>query len=260
MLLTCLYLVCFTVPFLVSFVAAGRGDFEDAMRIHNCLFGRYVLFFARPLVRVRCSGLGKVPREGPVVLVFNHRCYADVFFTSLQPRANTNIAVRAWPFRLPVLGRFMRGAGYIDFETTSMDEILEKTRDQAKRGVSFLFFPEGHRSRDGQLQPFRSGAFRLAAEHGLPVVPICLAGTEKMVPFGAFMIRPARVDLDVLTPLYPADFPEERRALRMRRETERMFRRYLGEMNGSESKGEDDDDAASAASPGGEGADGSHED
>ena len=78
-----------------------------------------------------------------------------------------------------------------------------------------MFFPEGHRSRTGRLQRFYSGAFKLAVETDTKIVPLCIAGTDELLPAGRWWLKPARVTLRALKPVKPAAFtgPSAHRAI-----------------------------------------------
>jgi 1-acyl-sn-glycerol-3-phosphate acyltransferase len=93
-----------------------------------------------------------------------------------------------------------------------------------------LFFPEGHRSKTGKMQPFYSGAFRLALETGVPIVPLCITGTDTLLPPGRYALHPCRVRLKALGPLHPADFPGVSGHVAMRREARERMTHALKEM------------------------------
>ncbi|HNY26935.1 MAG TPA: lysophospholipid acyltransferase family protein [Candidatus Sumerlaeota bacterium] len=227
--LTLLYFFLFFPAIVAGYCLIGRDHLDDAMRRMAQFYGRYLLRLSWPWIRLRTVGFERFPSGGPCVVVCNHRCYLDIFFSALIPQTNLLVAVRSWPLRIPFMGWFMRRAGYLDVETLSMDTLLSHSEAMIKRGVSYLFFPEGHRSRDGRLQRFRSGAFRIAAQNNLPVVPFCIEGTEKVAPYGRLLPRPAEVRIEILDPIRPDTFPEEKRALLLRRHVENVFRAHLGE-------------------------------
>ncbi|MGB2984502.1 MAG: lysophospholipid acyltransferase family protein [Phycisphaerae bacterium] len=227
--LTIVYELYFLV-LLGVFLLLRRGSLEDAWRLHNWRFGAYMIRLFWPMIRVRRRGLEHVPSDVPVMVVANHRSFFDIFFFGLVPRRNITTLVRSWPFRLPVLGWFMRAAGYVDIERLSFDDVVATVERLAARGVSSLCFPEGHRSPDGRLQRFRSGAFRMAAACNLPVVPVCMTGTEQLFKPGCCSpIKPVHVDIEIMPAVNPASFPCEHRALKLRRHVERAFRLRLGE-------------------------------
>jgi 1-acyl-sn-glycerol-3-phosphate acyltransferase len=101
---------------------------------------------------------------------------------------------------------FMHLAGYVNVENVPWHSISEAAARILSKGGAILIFPEGHRSRSGQLQRFYSGAFRLAVETGVKIVPLCIAGTNELWPPGRLWLKPARVKVSALKPVDPAEF------------------------------------------------------
>jgi len=230
LLLTLLCLLVVFPLFLAGFFLLRKGRWDDAMRCAIWAYGRTVVTLSWPLVRTRRTGAENIPRGSSCVLVCNHRSYLDIMFSSLLPVANVVVAARAWPLGLFLVRWFTRHARYIDIESRPLEEILEESRRIVARNIPFLFFPEGHRSRDGRLQRFRSGALRVAVENDLPVVPVLLTGTERTAPVGRFLPDfTATVCMEILPPVHPSSFPAEKRALKLRRRVESIFREHLGE-------------------------------
>lgn len=75
------------------------------------------------------------------------------------------------------------------------EEIAAAFRERASRGISILTFPEAHRTKDGNVQPFKRGVFRMAREAGLPIAPVCTRGAFRMLPKGAITSRPGMVEV-----------------------------------------------------------------
>ncbi len=208
-----------------------RRPLDRVLREHIWLYGRFLIHgVARPLLRVEVAGRERIPRGRPVVYVLNHRSAADAYFSACYAGPQTVFLVRSWPFRIPVYGWFMRAAGYIDMERFSFPQFAEGPgRAAVERGCSLIVFPEGHRSPDGHMQRFHSGAFEFAARHGLAVVPVCLQGTERFLPVEDPAVHAARVAITVLEPVDPAAFPGPGGVLTMRRLVQRRMRAALGE-------------------------------
>ena len=80
-----------------------------------------------------------------------------------------------------------------------------------------LFFPEAHRSRNGKLGRFYSGAFKVSVETGVPIVPLCITGTDEMLPPGKWWLKPAKVCLKALPPVDPSGFPDPSGHMDMRK-------------------------------------------
>jgi 1-acyl-sn-glycerol-3-phosphate acyltransferase len=137
--------------------------------------------------------------RGPFVIVANHESTMDILALYQLPVGFKWIS-KAANFHLPFLGWYMRGAGYIALRRTSKSSIVDTMKRAAKwlrAGVSVAFFPEGTRSKDGALQPFKHGAFKLAIEEHVPVLPVTLVGTRKVMAKGDWRI-PARVQSQIV--------------------------------------------------------------
>ncbi len=137
------------------------------------------------------------------VVVANHASDADPFLLSFLPWDMRWIAKKEL-FDLPVLGSLMRYGGDIPLVRGSK-EGARATMEEAKRtlqgGMSVMIFPEGTRSRDGNLLPFKDGAFRLALDAGVPILPIAIAGTEACRPKGSKWFGEASAVAQILEPL-----------------------------------------------------------
>ena len=112
--------------------------------------------------------------------------------------------------KIPLLGWAMRLAGYIpvdrDGGVESAQESVEVAKQTLASGIHILSFPEGTRSRDGRLQPFKKGPFYMAEESGAPVVPISIYGTESMMKKGSMKIFPGTAHIIFHPPVRPQDY------------------------------------------------------
>ncbi len=202
---------------------------DDIYRIKNAVYGKVCVRASWPVLKVKMKGRKNVPKGQPCVFVYNHRSNVDIFFASMVPRSNLMVFVRSWPFRLRLFGWSMQRANYINSETTAHDELVRKGLDLVDRKVSFVVFPEGHRSRDGKLRRFYSGAFYLSIHTGIPIVPVVMTGIEKFFSTKFPFINTANVEIELLEPVYPQDFTEGQPWLRMRKHVEGIYRKHLGE-------------------------------
>jgi 1-acyl-sn-glycerol-3-phosphate acyltransferase len=170
------------------------------------LYGRGWLVTVQPFVSFQREGLKSFSFKEPCIFVVNHLSFFDTYCMSLLPNSDACFAIRSWPFRMFFYRPFMNLARYLDVESLEWAEILKKAKNMLENGSSIIFFPEGHRSRDGECQRFYSGAFKLSIETGFPVVPLCLTGTDVFFPPGRFWFSPARIKLRILAPEYPESF------------------------------------------------------
>jgi 1-acyl-sn-glycerol-3-phosphate acyltransferase len=216
-------------PFFVVCRLLTRWHASRVMRLYIWLYGRGWLAITWPFVRFRRMGFATGALPTPCIMVVNHLSFFDTYFMGGLPIFDIAFAVRSWPFRMFWYAAFMRLAGYLDVEGDDWQTSLESCRETVARGGSILFFPEGHRSRDGRLRSFYSGAFRVAQELGVAVVPLVLTGTGRMLPPGRLWLQPSPVTLRLLPAFDPADYPGSAGVLRLRREVRGAMARALGE-------------------------------
>ncbi len=198
---TALVFLLEALPFLVGLCLPPKPR-SAIMRRLALFWGMVAIHLAAwPWIRIHRIGAAVVP--GPAIHVFNHRSAFDAFLAATLAKDLVQ-GVNGWPMRLPLLGFAARQAGYLDITCMTHEEIQTRAEECLSQGISMVFFPEGHRSGDAPLQPFRSGAFRLARELGVPLQPIVITGNER-IPDLHFRMAPGRIRIDVL----PAISPEE---------------------------------------------------
>ncbi len=156
--------------------------------------------------RLSVEGLHNLPRQGPVILVCNHASYADVpALLALLPLDFVFVAKRevlSWPF----IGTLARGGRHPAVQRWQPLRSVADVRSvaaAADRGDSVLFFPEGTFTAASGVRPFRLGAFELAVERNLPVVPLALRGTRKILRAGEWLPRHGFIHLWIGEPLLP---------------------------------------------------------
>jgi 1-acyl-sn-glycerol-3-phosphate acyltransferase len=129
-------------------------------------------------------GQDRIPQDRPMVVVSNHQGMGDIMVAFCMDLHFKWIS-KAANFYVPCMGWFMYHAGYIPLHRGNKSSIVQ-CMARAKRylddGVSVLFFPEGTRSKDGEVQSFKPGAFKLAIDAGVDILPIAIAGTVNALP------------------------------------------------------------------------------
>jgi 1-acyl-sn-glycerol-3-phosphate acyltransferase len=216
-------------PFcLVIWKVVTRWDIGRIVRHLINIHGYGLVVMVAPFVSFRGEGFADIKR--PCIMVVNHLSFFDSYFISTLPFHDIIFAVGAWPFKMYWYTMFMRLAQYLDVETSDWHEVMRTCTETFANQGTVLFFPEGHRSRTGELQPFYSGAFRLAQETGVPIVPLCITGTGDMLPPGHFLLHPARVRLKALAPVHPSQYPGKAGLAELRREVRERMEKGLEEM------------------------------
>jgi 1-acyl-sn-glycerol-3-phosphate acyltransferase len=156
-----------------------------------------------PLWDFRTSGFRPSDPRRPYVAVSNHESLADIFLISHLPWEMKWLSKDAI-FKLPIMGWMMRMAGDVAVSRSSRSsrvEALEQCKIRLDRKVSVMIFPEGTRSNTGELLPFKDGAFRLAVENGLPILPMAVAGTRGAMKKGSLVFGRSRAEVRVLEPI-----------------------------------------------------------
>jgi 1-acyl-sn-glycerol-3-phosphate acyltransferase len=155
-------------------------------------------------VRVRVSGAQRVDPTAAFICMANHQSNFDIPVLLGYLPVPFRWLAKAELFRIPIFGRAMRGAGYIPIDRSDRPAAIASLRQAAaavRNGVSVVIFPEGTRSPDGTLKPFKKGGFVMAIEAGVPIVPVALRGTFDIMPKSRLLIRPAEVTMVIGAPI-----------------------------------------------------------
>jgi 1-acyl-sn-glycerol-3-phosphate acyltransferase len=141
-------------------------------------------------IRVHVAGVESIP-AGPCVFAANHISTLDpMAFIPAIPR-RVAILVKTELFRVPILGKAMRVAQFVSVDRSDRESAatsLAQCVELLRQGISFAVYPEGTRSRDGRLRPFKKGAFLMAIQAGVPVVPVSIAGAQNLMRKGSWKI------------------------------------------------------------------------
>jgi len=174
-----------------------------------------------PLWTFHTSGLQITDPRRPYVVVANHESFADMLLISHLPWEMKWLAKETW-FKFPLVGWLMMMAGDIKIIRGNKQSIvtaMKDCHDRLDKGVSVMLFPEGTRTRDGEMGEFKDGAFRLAIETGHPILPMVVNGTREAMQAGDWRWNVTSAEVRVLEPIdttgmTKADVPELRDRVR----------------------------------------------
>lgn len=168
----------------------------------------WVMLRANPRWHIDIKGDDPKKVKQPTIVVANHQSFLDMPLLYLLPWTMKWVAKRDL-FKIPILGWiiFMTGHLGIDRQRRSSVKKLDKLVTPIKKGIPGLIFPEGTRSRDGQLLRFKNGAFRIAKQYNFHILPITLHGGHKAMPRGEWKIADRQdFKISVLDPISSTDF------------------------------------------------------
>jgi 1-acyl-sn-glycerol-3-phosphate acyltransferase len=222
--------ILISTPAFLLFRIFGRMEPLRISRLFVWIYGRGWLVIINPFTRFQKRGLKKGDIIPPCIIVPNHLSFFDTFFMGAIPFSDVCFAIRSWPFKMAWYNPFMRLARYLDVESTSWEGSFDACKRELKRGGTLLFFPEAHRSRDGKLGRFYSGAFKVSVATGAPIIPLCITGTDRMYPPGRWFFKPAKVRLSALPAVYPDRFPGPYGHMEMRRYVKTLMAEEIGKM------------------------------
>jgi 1-acyl-sn-glycerol-3-phosphate acyltransferase len=191
-----LYLVLglvFIMPWLILWsLLTGSPDFMYQMTMKAIRSGLRIAG-----IRVRVEGLENIP-SGVCIFAANHVSNMDpLAFVPAIPR-RVSLLAKKEVFRIPILSKAMQLAKLIPVDREDR-EAAASSVDLAvgylKEGLSFAVYPEGTRSRDGRLLPFKKGTFVMAIEAGVPVVPVSIVGAQTLMRKGDWTMQPGEVTI-----------------------------------------------------------------
>lgn len=208
------YVVTLTVAcvlYVASFIALVVCYPFDKKRVVVHTLSKWitdVIFGLPPKMGRDVIGSENIDPKQPYVIVLNHNSMVDILCLYKIPLVFKWVSKKE-VYRIPLVGRLLFAHGDIVINRASAKEAMQMVHDKGKewlkRGASVAIFPEGTRSKDGKIHNFKAGAFLLAKDAGVPILPIVLDGTTTMIKGGFWMNWKNRITIKVLPPISAED-------------------------------------------------------
>jgi 1-acyl-sn-glycerol-3-phosphate acyltransferase len=212
--LTLAYLLLMGMPVVIYAIMSGKRDAVFRVGVWGC---RWALWLGG--VKVEVYGREKVPTDRAVVFMPNHQsnCDPPAVISAVPP---VRVLLKKELFRVPVLGLGMKLAGFIAVDRKNREraiQAVDEAVEALKAGHSFVIYPEGTRSPDGRLLPFKRGAFVLAIKAQAPIVPMSVSGASRIMRKGESVIHPGTLRITFHAPISTEGYSVEDRGLILKR-------------------------------------------
>lgn len=222
----------------VYFAMAAATVWYGGAAIVDSLFRSRMEFYieltrgwARSILRASATpvvahGLENVRPGGPLVVVSNHVSWYDIFAIASVIPVPFHFVAKKELEGIPLFGRAWKTAGHISIDRSDRKKAIESLRHAGAairdRNSAVVIFPEGTRSRTGRLQPFKKGAFTLAVEAGVPIVPTVVVGSYDILRPDDWRVHPSTVHVHFGEPVSPGELPGETSEQLMERVRQKM--------------------------------------
>lgn len=163
-------------------------------------------------VDVEVHGRENLPSDGSFILMSTHNSHFDIPVLMKEVPRQFRIVAKKSLFKIPIFGWIMSLAGYVNVDRENKQQAfasLDKASETVKQGMPLLIFPEGTRSLDGSLGPFKKGGFVLATKARVPIIPVVIDGTYHVLPKSTWRICPGPVRMTVGKPIDTSTYSYE---------------------------------------------------
>lgn len=164
-------------------------------------------------IKVFIKGVENIP-EPPCIFMCNHQSALDIYSLLAKMPLSFRWVAKRELFSIPFLGWAMKKAGYISLDRENPREAIKainKAAEKIKEGTTLIIFPEGTRSLDGKLLPFKKGVFSLALRAGVPIVPAGIKGSSLLQPKGSFIpVKKGVIYINIGEPVCGGDSTSEK--------------------------------------------------
>ncbi len=183
-------------------------------RIHKIanLWAKILLLISNTKVEV--IGKENILQGKPQIFMANHQSDFDILIVLGHVPGQFRWIAKKELFNIPIFGAAMKTAGYIEIDRNNHERAMQSMDEAALRireGKSVMTFPEGTRSRDGEIKSFKQGTFHLAIKSGVPIIPVSIIGSGQIMPKRSLKITPGKVKLVIGKPVEVKNYTTENR-------------------------------------------------
>jgi 1-acyl-sn-glycerol-3-phosphate acyltransferase len=180
-------------------------------------------------VQVSVLGTEHISTERPQIFMSNHQSDFDIFIVLAYLPVQFRWLAKKELFRIPVFGKAMKKAGYIEIDRQNHERAMQNLAEAARKireGKSVMSFPEGTRSKDGTIKAFKKGMFHLALQSEVPIVPITIIGAAEIMPRRSLKINPGKITMIIDQPIDVTAYSEDSRQELIERVRSAIMKNY----------------------------------
>ncbi len=228
------------LPAVLSGLTKGAFNlnWQDGVNSLMASVGDFVISAAG--IELVIKGESHLWSKRPAVFIFNHQSTADIFIVSKLIRKDATGIAKKELRNFPIIGQLMTAAGVIFIDRNNREKAIEGMKpavDALKNGTSIIIFPEGTRSKDYKLGAFKKGAFHMAMQAGVPIVPVVIRNAHDAMPLGTNVFRAAAIEVVALPPISTKRWKKERLDYQITK-IRKMFLKELGQEDIAKSNGQ----------------------
>lgn len=202
------WLIAIAAAMLTGIFCGITGSLDPSRRVPlflNRLFAK--LFLPVTGIKLAVSGCNTLNLKTNYILCSNHQGLFDIFTLMAAIPLPLRFVSKPSYFKIPLIGWGMRGSGHIEITRTDKEKD-RRTLDQlallVREGASIVMFPEGTRTRDGTIGPFKYGAFHVSCQSGIPILPVTIRGSFEKMRKGKLLPVPGTIEVIFHPPIHPS--------------------------------------------------------
>ena len=230
------FITAFVAGFIVIVSLFFQGKENTVLRVAN-LWARLLLLISN--VKVEIKGEENVLVDRAQVFMANHQSNFDIFILQAYIPCQFRWLAKKELFRIPVFGPAMKRGGAIEIDRenrVSAIKNLDEAAQKIKEGIPVATFPEGTRSRDSNIKPFKKGAFYMAIKSGVPITPISIIGSGEIMSKRSLKVHPGKITMVIDKPIEVKDYSIESRDELITKVRDAIVRNYYNGMTVPEGK------------------------
>jgi len=203
------FLMLVTIMLAILALPCGLVDWRG--KLHSYIMRGWArLFLFTSGIELRCQGAENLQQANPAIIIINHESALDIPVIIAALPIPLRFLAKVELFRIPVFGWALFLGGHIPVDRQNSQKAIKTINKKSQRlvakGINLIVSPEGTRSVDGTIKPFKKGGFVLAEQYQIPLIPVTMMGNRYCVPKKSMQVEPGILDLIIDQPVHTRDY------------------------------------------------------